>query len=192
MMKQGFKDKKNLDVLAKEIADVFEKQLKKNYWGVTNKSESIEVVDKLISFSLMDKISDNKDELKHLWENKKEDIVNYLSDDYSVLDIYGELHESIRDEMTPKSENEIEEEYDELWDELVELGLYESYSTKELVEEFFEPKWEEIKRMVEDGFSNTEEIYDEYKNELIRFIEDSEEEYDDSDDRYEEWRYRNN
>jgi len=108
-----------------------------------------------------------------------------------MISNFQQYNESLRDKMTPKSEKEIEEDVDKLWDELIVLGEYETYSTKELVEGFFEDKWKEIDKMIEDG-ATAEEIYDEFKNELIYFLEEQPEEYDDSDDKYEEWRDRNN
>lgn len=86
-------------------------------------------------------------------------------------------NESIRDKMTPVSDEEVNYKLDQLFDNLVAIGMTEGYTKDEdLVKEFFKIKWDEILEMVKDGWS-VDDIYSELQMDLEYYIAD-----DDDDD----------
>lgn len=91
---------------------------------------------------------------------------------------FKQFNESIRDKMVPKSDTEIQEKFYQLFDELVNIGMTEGYtSDQDVIESFFKKEWENIVTMAEDGWS-TDDIYSELQMDLEYYCSDD----DDQDD----------
>ena len=92
---------------------------------------------------------------------------------------FKQYNESIRDKMTPKPEAEVETKQLKIYNDLVDMGMTEGYtSEKEVVMEFFSDKWEEIMEMAEEGTS-TEDIYSDLQMDLEYWCADDDDDDDD-------------
>jgi len=107
-------------------------------------------------------------------EEAKKEYVEILK----LLKQYGGVTESLRDKMTPKSDEYVETKRLEIYNELVDRGMTEGYtSEKEVVMEFFSDRWDDMIEMAEEGWT-VEEIYNQLQMDLEYWCADD----DDDDD----------
>ena len=85
-------------------------------------------------------------------------------------------NEGLTDKMIPKSDKEIDDKIDQLFRDLIDMGMADGYTqNREVVKSFFDWKWKYITELALEGW-HTKEIYSNLQGGLEYYCENDEDE----------------